>query len=148
VAQADLVQAGLLRNPILDASVAFHLGPVRPDLQLGMVFGLLRALRPAPPAGGGRAVRGGEARGDGGRARFRSRGPDGVPGAPGRRADARAAPDRRGRPRRVVRGEPAAASRGQHHGPRPRPRSGGAGALAARPPGGRGGRAPESRAAQ
>jgi cobalt-zinc-cadmium efflux system outer membrane protein len=36
VAQADLVQAGLLRNPILDASVAFHLGPVRPDLQLGV----------------------------------------------------------------------------------------------------------------
>jgi cobalt-zinc-cadmium efflux system outer membrane protein len=44
VAQADLVQAGLLRNPILDASVAFHLGPVRPDLQLGVVFGLLDAL--------------------------------------------------------------------------------------------------------
>ena len=44
VAQADLVQAGLLRNPILDASVAFHLGPVRPDLQLGVVFGLLEAV--------------------------------------------------------------------------------------------------------
>jgi cobalt-zinc-cadmium efflux system outer membrane protein len=44
VAQADLVQAGLLRNPVLDASVLFHLGPVRPDLQLGVVFGLLDAL--------------------------------------------------------------------------------------------------------
>jgi outer membrane protein, heavy metal efflux system len=44
VAQADLVQAGLLRNPVLDAGVLFHLGPVRPDLQLGVVFGLLDAL--------------------------------------------------------------------------------------------------------
>lgn len=44
VAQADLVQAGLLRNPILDAAVAFRLGPGRPDLELGMVFGLLDAL--------------------------------------------------------------------------------------------------------
>ncbi len=44
VAQADLVQAGLFRNPVLDASVAFHLGPFRPDVQLGMVFGLLDAL--------------------------------------------------------------------------------------------------------
>lgn len=44
VAQADLVQAGLFRNPILDAAVAFHLGPVRPDLQLGVVFGVLDAL--------------------------------------------------------------------------------------------------------
>jgi cobalt-zinc-cadmium efflux system outer membrane protein len=44
VAQADLVQAGLLRNPVLDASVLFHLGPVRPDLQFGVVFGLLDAL--------------------------------------------------------------------------------------------------------
>ncbi len=44
VAQADLVQAGLFRNPILDAAVAFHLGPVRPDLQLAVVFGVLDAL--------------------------------------------------------------------------------------------------------
>ena len=44
VAQADLVQAGLLRNPVLDASVLFHLGPVRPDLQLGVVISLLDAL--------------------------------------------------------------------------------------------------------
>lgn len=44
VAQADLVQAGLLRNPILDAAVAFHLGPVRPDVQLGVVLGVLDAL--------------------------------------------------------------------------------------------------------
>jgi cobalt-zinc-cadmium efflux system outer membrane protein len=44
VAQADLVQAGLLRNPIVDASVLFHLGPVRPDIQLGVVFSLLDAL--------------------------------------------------------------------------------------------------------
>ena len=44
VANADLVQAGLFRNPVLDAAVAFHLGPVRPDLQLGVVFGLLDAL--------------------------------------------------------------------------------------------------------
>ena len=44
VAQADLVQAGLLRNPVFDAAVQFHLGPVRPDLQLGVVFGVLDAL--------------------------------------------------------------------------------------------------------
>ena len=44
VAQADLVQAGLFRNPILDAAVAFHLGPIRPDLQLGVVFSLLDVL--------------------------------------------------------------------------------------------------------
>jgi cobalt-zinc-cadmium efflux system outer membrane protein len=44
VAQADLVQAGLLKNPIFDAAVQFHLGPVRPDLQLGVVFGVLDAL--------------------------------------------------------------------------------------------------------
>ena len=44
VAQADLVQAGLLRNPVLDAAVQFHLGAVGPDLQLGLVFGLLDAL--------------------------------------------------------------------------------------------------------
>jgi hypothetical protein len=44
VAQADLVQAGLFRNPVIDASVAFHLGPVRPDLSMGVVFGLLDAL--------------------------------------------------------------------------------------------------------
>ena len=44
VAKADLLQAGLFRNPVLDAAVAFHLGPVRPDLQLGVVFGLLDAL--------------------------------------------------------------------------------------------------------
>ena len=44
VAQADLVQAGLLRNPVFDAAVQFHLGPVRPDLQLGVVFSLLDVL--------------------------------------------------------------------------------------------------------
>jgi cobalt-zinc-cadmium efflux system outer membrane protein len=44
VAQADLVQAGLFRNPILDAAVAFHLGPVRPDVQLGVAFSVLDAL--------------------------------------------------------------------------------------------------------
>jgi cobalt-zinc-cadmium efflux system outer membrane protein len=44
VAQADLVQAGLFRNPVLDAAVAFHLGPVRPDLQFGVVFSVLDAL--------------------------------------------------------------------------------------------------------
>ena len=44
VAQADLVQAGLFRNPVIDAAVQFHLGPVRPDLQLGLVISLLDAL--------------------------------------------------------------------------------------------------------
>jgi cobalt-zinc-cadmium efflux system outer membrane protein len=44
VAQADLVQAGLLRNPVLDAGVLFHLGPFSPDVQLGLVFGVLDAL--------------------------------------------------------------------------------------------------------
>ncbi|HYE94082.1 MAG TPA: TolC family protein [Terriglobales bacterium] len=44
VAEADLVQAGLLRNPVFDAAVAFSLGTGRPDLQLGLVFGVLDAL--------------------------------------------------------------------------------------------------------
>ena len=38
VAQADLVQAGLFRNPILDAAVLFPLSGVRPDLQLSVVI--------------------------------------------------------------------------------------------------------------
>ena len=44
VAQADLVQAGLFRNPILDVAVLLPLSGVRPDLQLTMVFSLLDAL--------------------------------------------------------------------------------------------------------
>ena len=44
VAKAELVQAGLFRNPVLDAAVLFHLGPIRPDLQLGVAFSLLDAL--------------------------------------------------------------------------------------------------------
>lgn len=44
VAQADLVQAGLFRNPILDAAVLFPLSGVRPDLQLSVVISFLDAL--------------------------------------------------------------------------------------------------------
>jgi len=44
VAQADLVQAGLFNNPILDAAVFFPLTGVRPDFQLSVVVGLLDAL--------------------------------------------------------------------------------------------------------
>ena len=44
VAQADLVQAGLFRNPVLDAAVLFPLSGARPDLQLGVVVGFLDAL--------------------------------------------------------------------------------------------------------
>jgi cobalt-zinc-cadmium efflux system outer membrane protein len=44
VAQADLVQAGLFRNPILDAAVLFPLSGVRPDLQLTAVISFLDAL--------------------------------------------------------------------------------------------------------
>lgn len=44
VAQADLVQAGLFRNPIFDAAVLFPLSGVRPDLQLSVVVGFLDAL--------------------------------------------------------------------------------------------------------
>ena len=44
VAQADLVQAGLFRNPILDAVVLFPLSGVRPDLQLSVVISFLDAL--------------------------------------------------------------------------------------------------------
>src|SRR3981189_2806392 len=36
VAQADLVQAGLFRNPILDAAVQFPLSGIRPDIQLSL----------------------------------------------------------------------------------------------------------------
>jgi cobalt-zinc-cadmium efflux system outer membrane protein len=44
VAQADLVQAGLFRNPILDAAVLFPLSGVRPDVQLSVVISFLDAL--------------------------------------------------------------------------------------------------------
>jgi cobalt-zinc-cadmium efflux system outer membrane protein len=44
VAQADLVQAGLFRNPILDAAVLFPLSGVRPDIQLSAVISFLDAL--------------------------------------------------------------------------------------------------------
>jgi cobalt-zinc-cadmium efflux system outer membrane protein len=44
VAQADLVQAGLFRNPILDAAVLFPLSGVRPDIQLSVVVGFLDVL--------------------------------------------------------------------------------------------------------
>jgi cobalt-zinc-cadmium efflux system outer membrane protein len=44
VAHADLVQAGLFRNPILDAAVLFPLSGVRPDLQLSVVVSFLDAL--------------------------------------------------------------------------------------------------------
>jgi cobalt-zinc-cadmium efflux system outer membrane protein len=44
VAQADLVQAGLFRNPLLDAAVLFPLSGVRPDIQLTVVFSFLDAL--------------------------------------------------------------------------------------------------------
>jgi outer membrane protein, heavy metal efflux system len=44
VAQADLVQAGLFKNPILDAAIFLPLAGVRPDFQLSLVFNLLDAL--------------------------------------------------------------------------------------------------------
>jgi cobalt-zinc-cadmium efflux system outer membrane protein len=44
VAQADLVQAGLFRNPILDAAVQFPLSGIRPDIQLSVVIGFLDAF--------------------------------------------------------------------------------------------------------
>jgi outer membrane protein, heavy metal efflux system len=44
LAQADLVQAGLFKNPILDAAVFFPLTGVRPDFQLSVVVGFLDAL--------------------------------------------------------------------------------------------------------
>jgi cobalt-zinc-cadmium efflux system outer membrane protein len=44
VAQADLVQAGLFRNPILDAAVSFPLSGIRPDIQLSVVVSFLDAF--------------------------------------------------------------------------------------------------------
>jgi len=44
VAQADLVQAGLFKNPVVDAAVLFSLSGTRPDLQLGVAVSLLDAL--------------------------------------------------------------------------------------------------------
>jgi outer membrane protein, heavy metal efflux system len=44
LAQADLVQAGLFKNPVLDAAVLFPLSGGRPDLQLGVAVSLLDAL--------------------------------------------------------------------------------------------------------
>ena len=44
LAQADLVHAGLFKNPVLDAAVLFPLTGARPDLQLGVAVSLLDAL--------------------------------------------------------------------------------------------------------
>jgi cobalt-zinc-cadmium efflux system outer membrane protein len=44
LAQADLVQAGLFKNPILDAAVFLPLSGVRPDFQLSVAINLLDAL--------------------------------------------------------------------------------------------------------
>jgi cobalt-zinc-cadmium efflux system outer membrane protein len=44
LAQADLVQARLFKNPVLDAAILFPLSGVRPDLQLSVVVNLLDAL--------------------------------------------------------------------------------------------------------
>ena len=44
LAHADLVQAGLFKNPILDAAVFFPLSGVRPDFQLSVAISLLDAL--------------------------------------------------------------------------------------------------------
>lgn len=44
VAQADLVQAGLFKNPILDAAILFPLSGVRPDLQFSAAISLLDAF--------------------------------------------------------------------------------------------------------
>jgi cobalt-zinc-cadmium efflux system outer membrane protein len=44
LAQADLVQAGLVRNPVLDAAVLVPLAGGRPDIELGVAMGLLDAL--------------------------------------------------------------------------------------------------------
>ena len=41
VAQADLVQAGLLRNPIFDAAITFPISGGRPDLELTAVMNFL-----------------------------------------------------------------------------------------------------------
>lgn len=42
--QADLVQAGLFKNPILDAAIMFPLSGARPDLQLSVAVSILDAL--------------------------------------------------------------------------------------------------------
>lgn len=44
VAQADLVQAGLFRNPLLEAAVLFPVSGGRPELQFGAVVSLLDFL--------------------------------------------------------------------------------------------------------
>lgn len=44
LAQADLIQAGLFKNPLIDAAVFFPLTGVRPDFQLNVVVGFLDAL--------------------------------------------------------------------------------------------------------
>jgi cobalt-zinc-cadmium efflux system outer membrane protein len=44
LAQADLVQAGLFKNPILDAAIFLPLSGVRPDFQLSVIVNLLDAL--------------------------------------------------------------------------------------------------------
>ena len=41
VAQADLVQAGLLKNPLFDAAVIFPVSGGRPDLELTAVMSFL-----------------------------------------------------------------------------------------------------------
>jgi outer membrane protein, heavy metal efflux system len=44
LAQADLVQAGLFKNPVLDAAIFFPISGVRPDFQLSVIVSLLDAL--------------------------------------------------------------------------------------------------------
>src|SRR5262249_43936952 len=79
LAQADLVQAGLFKNPILDAAVFFPLAGVRPDFQLSVVIELLDALYvPPTEACRGGAVRAGEAAGHRNRTGLRRAGPHGV----------------------------------------------------------------------
>ncbi|HKZ08273.1 MAG TPA: TolC family protein [Methylomirabilota bacterium] len=44
VARSDLVQAGLFKNPVIDAAILFPVSGARPDLQLGVAVSLLDAL--------------------------------------------------------------------------------------------------------
>lgn len=44
IARAELVQAGLFKNPVIDAAILFPVSGARPDLQLGVAVSLLDAL--------------------------------------------------------------------------------------------------------
>ncbi len=132
IAQSDVVQAGLLRNPVLSRSLRFPIDQAGvPNFELGVEQDFLDVLLiPRAQAAGVFGLRGGQAprrrRGDAPRRRRARR----LLHAARRAADGGDAPDDRRGGRGLGRSRAKAARRGQHQRPRLRGR---AGALRADP---------------